>query len=93
VIERVKSHRYDIVYMDVQMPEMDGLLATCWIRANGAYQPYIISMTANSSGEDRERCMEAGMDDFIPKPFDLGRIRESLIKWHLSRISRTDHAA
>jgi PAS domain S-box-containing protein len=78
VIRQVAVKRYDIIFMDVQMPEMNGMLASSWIRAHSKYQPYIICMTANSSEEDRQRCQEAGMDDFMPKPFDLERMKSAL---------------
>ncbi|MFN8777208.1 MAG: ATP-binding protein [Flavobacteriales bacterium] len=78
-IRQLSYKRYGLIFLDIQMPEMDGLLAASWIRAHSKYQPYIICMTANSSDEDRERCLAAGMDDFVPKPFNLARIREALV--------------
>ena len=93
VIRQMALKRYDIIYMDVQMPEMDGVLATAWIRAHSKYQPYIICMTANSFGEEKERCIGAGMDEFIPKPFDLGKILQSLRKWILACTGDSERAA
>lgn len=93
VIDRVQSGTYHIIYMDVQMPEMDGILATAWIRAHAVFQPYIISMTANTSGEDRERCRSAGMNDFVPKPFDLGTIRQSLLRYSAALVRNPGKAA
>ncbi len=61
---------YDVLLMDVQMPVMDGLAATRHIRAQwpAATQPHIIAMTANALGEDRDACLEAGMDNYVSKP-------------------------
>nr|WP_294944573.1 hybrid sensor histidine kinase/response regulator [uncultured Mucilaginibacter sp.] len=62
---------YDVILMDVQMPDMDGLDATRYIRQHHAKQPVIIAMTANAMLEDREICMEAGMNNYIAKPVKL----------------------
>lgn len=76
---RVQSEAYDIVFMDVQMPEMDGIEATMAIRAQALeVQPYIIALTANAFVSDRERCLQAGMDDFLSKPFRLDDLRAKL---------------
>jgi len=70
VLDALDLADYDVILMDVQMPEMDGLEATRLIRQNlpREKRPRIVAMTANAMQGDRERCLEAGMDDYIPKP-------------------------
>jgi CheY-like chemotaxis protein len=71
VLEIVSQTKYDVVLMDVQMPEMDGLEATRMIRLCLNVQPIIIAMTANAMQGDREACINAGMDDYISKPVNM----------------------
>jgi CheY-like chemotaxis protein len=79
-LEAVRRYAYDVVFMDVQMPEMDGLEATRAIRQDPSlpYRPYIIAMTAAAMQLDKEQCLEAGMDDFIAKPTRLEDIEQAL---------------
>ena len=65
------------------MPEMSGIEATLKIKENfpAAKQPFIISLTANAMVGDRERCIEAGMDDYMAKPINIKHLQDMLIKW------------
>lgn len=80
-VEAQKLNHYDVILMDVQMPEMDGLEATKQIRQHCNRQPVIIAMTANAMQGDREMCINAGMDDYISKPFNQEELVEVLKKW------------
>jgi PAS domain S-box-containing protein len=77
-LESVSRHVYDVVLMDVQMPEMDGLEATRRIRQGLTVQPRIIAMTANAMDSDRQACLAAGMDDYISKPIQVRDLRAAL---------------
>lgn len=70
-VEMLLQHQYQLVLMDVLMPEMDGLESTKHIRSNHTHQPLIVAMTANALPEDKSVCLKAGMDDYITKPIDL----------------------
>ena len=72
---------YDLVLMDCQMPEMDGFAATAAIRAEGGPRVPIVALTANALAGDRERCLAAGMDDYLTKPIDAGALAEKLARW------------
>lgn len=87
-LELIQTRSFDLVLMDMQMPEMDGIQATRAIRQmDEIKQPLILAMTANVSEEDRKACIDAGMDDFISKPIKLEDLRETLRKWLLSVIT------
>jgi signal transduction histidine kinase/CheY-like chemotaxis protein len=83
VLQALELSRYDLILMDMQMPEMDGLEATRRVRALTflTKQPRIIAMTANASQEDRQRCLDAGMDDYISKPVRPESLQQMLAKW------------
>jgi len=83
VLEMVGHEQYDLILMDVQMPEMDGLEATKMIRLCLDKQPVIIAMTANVMHGDRQACIQAGMDDYISKPVELPALINMLEKWAL----------
>ncbi|MFH0943969.1 MAG: response regulator [Planctomycetota bacterium] len=74
---------YDAILMDCRMPEMDGFAATMKIRQQegGLCHTPIIALTSHDSAEHRERCFEAGMDDFLTRPIDLDRLRKTLEAW------------
>ncbi|MDD5298260.1 MAG: response regulator [Rhodocyclaceae bacterium] len=84
-LERLAEKKYDVVLMDVQMPEMDGFEATRRWRAieeaAGPGHVAIIAMTAHAMGGDRERCLDVGMDDYIAKPIRFSDLREKLERW------------
>ncbi|MFZ4777347.1 MAG: ATP-binding protein [Terrimicrobiaceae bacterium] len=78
-VEMIAAGQYDLVFMDMQMPEMDGIEATKTIRRlDLKKQPRIIALTANAFEADRERCLTAGMDGFISKPFRLDDLRREI---------------
>jgi len=83
VLERVSHDHFDLILMDVQMPEMDGMEATRMIRVCLETQPVIIAMTANVMQGDREECMQSGMNDYISKPVELNELLGMLEKWAL----------
>ncbi|MEO0898891.1 MAG: response regulator [Bacteroidota bacterium] len=83
-LERLEKEAYDLIFMDVMMPEMDGITATkeiCKRFEEKPGRPTIIALTANALDEDRKRCFDAGMDDFLSKPVKKDQIKEKIIKW------------
>jgi CheY-like chemotaxis protein len=79
-LDAVQRRRYDVVLMDMMMPEMDGLAATRSIRATrpADEQPHIIAVTANVAPDARQQCLQAGMDDYLSKPVSVADLRAAL---------------
>ena len=88
VIDALQQKHYDLVFMDVQMPEMDGLEATRRIRQSEADDRHtpIIAMTAHAMKGDRERCLEAGMDDYLSKPLEPQKLFTVIEFWTQERL-------
>jgi two-component system sensor histidine kinase/response regulator len=83
-VEAMRAHAFDLVLMDVQMPVMDGLDATRAIRAQqacDAAHTTIVALTANAMAQERDLCLAAGMDDFLPKPFSSHQLHQVLARW------------
>lgn len=83
-VEAVEAHRtnpYDLILMDCQMPTMDGFEASRHIRHLPQKQPVIIAVTANALVGERERCLSAGMDDYLSKPFQAEQLVAVVRRW------------
>jgi CheY-like chemotaxis protein len=80
-LEAHKKQPYDLILMDCQMPVMDGFEASRQIRRLTAPQPAIIAVTANALVGERERCLKAGMDDYLSKPFQAEQLVAVVLKW------------
>lgn len=80
-VEEYGKKHFDLILMDMQMPEMDGLEATRYIRKNAEIQPIIIALTANTMQGDLEECLNAGMNDYISKPVRIEELTNKLQKW------------
>jgi two-component system, sensor histidine kinase len=78
-IDMVRAQQFDLIFMDMQMPVMDGLTATRALRAEGCWIP-IAGLTANAFASDRADCLAAGMDDFVSKPVTRAKLEETIIR-------------
>jgi CheY-like chemotaxis protein len=78
VLKTLKQKSYDVILMDMQMPELDGIDTTRIIRKSTLPQPWIIALTGNAFEEDKQTCSEAGMDDFVSKPIEIPELMQSL---------------
>jgi CheY-like chemotaxis protein len=93
-IRMLNESKYDVVLMDMQMPVMDGLAASRAIRQNSQFKDLpIIAMTANAMAGDREKCIEAGMNDHLAKPIDPDKLFEALLHWIRARTAAPNVAA
>lgn len=92
-VKMAKEKLYDIILMDVRMPEMDGLEATRTIRSELSIQPAIIAVTANAIQGDEQECLTSGMDDYISKPIRVDDIKRMIEKWGAKVKSATNEAA
>nr|CAD5916079.1 Hybrid signal transduction histidine kinase J [Planktothrix pseudagardhii] len=91
-VEKVQTGDYDIVLMDMQMPEMDGVEATAVIRKDARYDSLpIVAMTASVMQDDRDRCLEVGMNDHVAKPIEPEQLWKTLLKWITPRSGRDQH--
>ncbi len=81
VLDHLQKEPFDLIFMDIQMPEMDGLEATRRIRRGHGKQPVIIAMTANTTRKDRDDCLTTGMNDFLSKPVHLDELIRMMENW------------
>jgi len=81
VLAMLEQKFYDVILMDMQMPEMDGITATRLIRTSQKPQPWIIAITANALAEDRQICLDAGMDEYISKPISIPTLTRILAEF------------
>jgi CheY-like chemotaxis protein len=88
-LEMLEQQKFQLVFMDVQMPGMDGLEATRHIckHFKPSERPYIVAMTANAMKEDREQCMAAGMDDYVSKPIRTEEVKAAIERAGLHVLS------
>ncbi len=84
-LEAHKTRPYDLILMDCQMPIMDGFEASRQIRSLEQQQPVIIAVTANALVGEREKCLNAGMDDYLSKPFQAEQLVAVVKKWMTTR--------
>ncbi len=94
VLRALEQKAYDLLFLDVQMPEMDGLEAARQIcqRWPADKRPRIVAMTGNALVGDREKCLQAGMDDYISKPVRVGELQAALELWGPTKAAKSDTA-
>jgi two-component system sensor histidine kinase RpfC len=82
-VEKVRDHRFDLILMDCQMPRMDGYEATRRIRAleSETKRTTIVALTAHITNQDRQKCFEVGMDDYMGKPYRISNLKDLLYRW------------
>ena len=92
-LDKIRAGAFDLVLMDMQMPVMDGITTTREIRRDGRFDDLpILAMTASAMAEDRARCFEVGMNDFIAKPIDTTELAAKLVRWIAPRCARDARA-
>jgi CheY-like chemotaxis protein len=93
-VNKIQLQHFDVVLMDIQMPEMDGFEATRVLRSNHFAHRHqiIVAMTANAMAEDKAACLHAGMDDYLSKPVQLSELEDILKKWstHIQQVGQTN---
>ena len=80
-LDLIQNNQYDLILMDCQMPNMDGFEATARIRQQFGATHTIIALTANATEDDRKRCIEGGMNDFLSKPYTIDQLRQKIHPW------------
>lgn len=89
-VEKAFNYHYDVIFMDLQMPVLDGLSATKAIRQKEDEGNYpkncIIAVTANAMSGDKKKCLDAGMDDYLSKPFKIEQLKSVLVHWNPEKI-------
>ncbi|AWB65375.1 hypothetical protein C2869_02485 [Saccharobesus litoralis] len=93
-INKAQSKQYQAILMDLSMPKMDGIAATEWLRANDNINQHtpIIAMTANAFVEDKIRCFQAGMNDYLSKPINIDAFLASLTKWLADAVANDEQS-
>lgn len=93
--QMIKNNQYDLVFMDCQMPVMDGYVATQLIRQlpEDKCNLPIIALTANALSDDRQKCLDVGMNDFLSKPFSLSQLRAMLERWMSTSNTQADQSS
>jgi CheY-like chemotaxis protein len=86
-LEQMAEHQYDLVLMDIQMPEMNGYETTRYIRSELKSSVPIIATTAHASGAEKKKCLEAGMTDYLIKPIRGAELNDMLVNYLFSTIA------